>query len=190
MKVLEGQTLPDIATQYLGSADAVYDLALLNGISITDDLEAGRDLLLPPVVNADVVAYYKNKGICPATALVAQAELVLSVVDTYISIAQVAKKGVCIVLDGQSLVDIATQYCGSADAAYDIALLNGLTVTDDLTPGLELKLPSVVNKKIADYYKNKGLQPATSITMNSENPIPTDLEGIGYWAIETDFIIS
>jgi hypothetical protein len=121
---------------------------------------------------------------------VAQAELIQSIVDTFVIIAPVQSKDVAIVLDGQNLIDIATQYCGSADAAFDIALLNGLSPTADLTQGLELKLPSVVNKKIAEYYKNKSLQPATSITMNSDNPLPTELEGIGYWAIETEFIIS
>jgi hypothetical protein len=190
MKVLEGQTLIDIAIQHCGSADAVYDISVLNGLSVTDELVPGTALILPNVVNAEIVIYYDNKGLCSATALVAQAELVLSVVDTFISIAPVAKKGVCIVLDNQDLLDVAVEYCGSADAAYDIALLNDLTVTDDLTPGIELKLPSVVNKKIASYYKTKGLEPATGITMNSENPLPVSLEGIGYWAIETDFIIS
>ena len=189
MKVLQGQTLIDIAIRYCGSADAVYDIAVLNGLSVTDD-PTGLDMSLPMVVNAEIVTYYANKGLCPATALVAQAELVLSVVDTFVNITAIAKNGVCIVLDGQTLLDIAVQYCGSADAAFEIAQLNGLSVTDDLMTGRDLSLPGITNKKIAEYYKNKGLQPATNITMNSENPLPVSLEGIGYWAIETEFMVS
>jgi hypothetical protein len=67
MIVAEGQTLIDIAIQYLGSADAAYDLATLNGMSITDKLSPGQTLELPAVVDKDVVAYYANRGIVPAT---------------------------------------------------------------------------------------------------------------------------
>ena len=67
MIVAEGQTLIDIAIQHLGSADAAYDLATLNGMSITDKLSPGQTLELPAVVDKDVVAYYANRGIVPAT---------------------------------------------------------------------------------------------------------------------------
>ena len=190
IKALHRQTLTDIATQYLGSADAAYDIAVLNGLSVTDDIVPGTELIMPAIVNAEIVSYYVNKGIQPATALVAQAELIQSIVDTFVIIQPVQSKHVAIVLEGQNLVDIATQYCGSGDVAYDIALLNDLSVTDELEAGSELSLPAITNKKIAEYYKNKGLQPATGYTMNSVNPLPTGLEGIGNWAIETEFIIS
>ena len=64
-------------------------------------------------------------------------------------------------LQGQSLFDIATIHLGSSLGAYDLAALNGLSVTDKLTPGQELLLPPVINKSIVDYYANKGIQPAT-----------------------------
>jgi len=192
MKVLEGQSLLDIAIQELGSAEGAFDLAVLNELSITDELEVGIELILPEVVNTDIVSYYAKKRLCIATALVAQAELIQSVVDSFFIIAPTNKIGVAIVLDGQNIVDIATQYCGSADAAFDIAILNGLSPTVDLTPGIELKLPSAFNKKIAEYYKTKALQPATNaiIQTGGGGGTPTDGEGIGYWAIEIDFVIN
>jgi len=66
------------------------------------------------------------------------------------------------VLQGQSLFDIATIHLGSSLGAYDLAALNGLSVTDKLTPGQELLLPPVINKSIVDYYANNGIQPAAT----------------------------
>lgn len=68
MKVLEGQTIFDVAIQECGSAEAGYDLAMLNGISVTDDLTAGQELLVPEATNKQIKAYYSQKNIKPATA--------------------------------------------------------------------------------------------------------------------------
>ena len=65
------------------------------------------------------------------------------------------------VLQGQSIFDIAIQELGSDEGAFDLAVLNGISVTDELTPGQELALPAIVNKAIASYYANKGIKPAT-----------------------------
>ena len=71
------------------------------------------------------------------------------------------KKGIMKVLQGQTLIDIAIQELGSAEAAFDLGMLNGLSVTDELTPGQELKLPVISNKSVAAYYVNKAIKPAT-----------------------------
>jgi hypothetical protein len=91
------------------------------------------------------------------------------------------------VLQGQSIFDIAIQELGSAEGAFDLAVLNGISITDELTPGQELALPTVVNKQIASYYANKGLKPATALTLTN---MPAALGGIDYWAIETAFMVS
>ena len=65
-------------------------------------------------------------------------------------------------LSGQTLFDIAIQSCGSAEAAFELAVLNGMSVTDDLVPGQELIMPDVVNNSISSYYDNKSLTPATA----------------------------
>ena len=90
-----------------------------------------------------------------------------------------------IVLEGQSLLDIAIQCCGSAEAAYDIAVLNGLSIADDLTAGRELTIPAAVNSSVVSYYTQKGIKPSTAITATTE-----DSEGIDFWAIEDDFEIA
>ena len=77
------------------------------------------------------------------------------------------------VLDRQSSFDVAVQTAGSAEAAFDLAMLNGLSVTDELETGLEL-VPAntsegrgLRNRGIVDYYTNRQLKPATWPTNDS-----------------------
>lgn len=72
--VLHNQSLLDFAIQRTGTLESLFQLAIENGISITDELETGRFLLIPDNVkkDVDVLAYYNEKGIQPATALTAE----------------------------------------------------------------------------------------------------------------------
>ena len=96
-----------------------------------------------------------------------------------------------IVLHHQSLLDLAIQYTGTAENAFDLALQNNRSITDDLEAGdwliansQELK----ANKDILSYYTAKKLQPATAISEQlSANSQP---QGIDYWTIQMDFIVS
>lgn len=92
-----------------------------------------------------------------------------------------------LVLDGQSLFDIAVQECGSVEAAFALAVANDIGITDEITPGTYLKKTSIVNKKIVDYYTLKNLKPATSSTIADGETV---LTGIGYMAIGKNFIVS
>lgn len=87
------------------------------------------------------------------------------------------------VLEGQSFLDIAIQACGSVEAAFELAVLNSMSLTDDLVPGVELVLPAVVNSSIALYYKSKNIKPATASVFST-------VGGVEYWAIETEFLVS
>jgi hypothetical protein len=89
------------------------------------------------------------------------------------------------VIERQSLVDVAMMRCGSADAAYDIALLNDIPLTAIVNPGTKLLLPPVVNKSVVSLYASKGYAPATA-----PDVIEDALEGVGYWYISVDFIVS
>jgi len=91
-----------------------------------------------------------------------------------------------IVLEGQSLFDIAIQECGSVEAVTAIAVLNDISVTDDLQVGQLLQIPMPVNKQVAKYYKSHNLKPATAGNLDFTNKD----EGIGYWRIGIDFIVS
>ena len=80
----------------------------------------------------------------------------------------------------QTMPDIAIQYCGSIAAWPELAKLNGLSMTDQVTPGTSLILPEVVDKSIVSYFKEKGYKPATDFTYDN-------LEGIDYWQVFNQF---
>ena len=181
MKVLSGQTLFDIAIQSCGGTEAAFELAVLNGLNLTDDLVPGQELVLPEVVNADIALYFKNKNIQPATLLTVQAQVIGSVVDTVIRDVATIQSNLISVLKGQTIFDISIQEFGSIEAAYALATINGLSVTDELTPGTLLQKTGIINKKIVSYYSDKNFKPATGVSSDST------VGGIEYWAIETEF---
>ncbi len=92
------------------------------------------------------------------------------------------------VLHNQSLFDVVLQHTGSVASVVDVAKVNNISVTDDLEPAMELVIPDTVkvDNDILNYYSAKAIQPATAIT----EPIKVTGEGIGYWAIGVDFIVS
>ncbi len=92
-----------------------------------------------------------------------------------------------IVKSRQNLFDIALQQCGSMEAAYDIATLNNLSLTDDLSIGTELTLPTATDTKTPQHYTANFIVPATAITRDEINTILDTLEGIEFWGIEYDF---
>ncbi len=85
-------------------------------------------------------------------------------------------------LQGQSLIDIAIQELGSAEGAYALAELNGLSISDELVPGQELELPDVQNKSIASYYANKAIKPATE-----DNEVVTDVSRVFFEELPIEF---
>lgn len=95
---------------------------------------------------------------------------------------------IIIVQQGQNLIDIAIQHCGSATALVELAVLNDLSVTDDVAAGQELMLPTPINTALIDYYLSKSIVPST------DKPIARDYndlsqEGIDFWIIENDFVV-
>ena len=96
------------------------------------------------------------------------------------------------VLHNQSLLDFAIQHTGNVLNAYAIAKENGLAVSDELETGMVLFIPETVkDPDILSYYQAKGIKPATAITnfIGDGSPEP-QLEGIGYWIIGDDNIVS
>jgi hypothetical protein len=88
------------------------------------------------------------------------------------------------VLNNQSLFDIGIQHDGAPEAAFELALVNGLSLTDELTTGAELDDVDVANVNIERYYSNRRLLPATGLTGEGIE------EGIEFWYVEYDFVVS
>jgi len=70
---------------------------------------------------------------------------------------------------GQSIIDVAIQQCGSAEAAISLAIVNSVSITD--LPDELNEIPAVVDSDIATYYANKGIRPATAYIDNSDRLI-------------------
>jgi hypothetical protein len=179
--VQPGQTLEDIAVQWLGSAEGAYELARLNGIGFTSSLLAGQELELPEVRDKRIRRAYDLRGYRPATEGGDPGDLVNSAIVIEVN-ADYRREGVIIVQPGQSLQDIAVQWLGSAEAVYELAGLNGLTYTATLQAGQELELPAAYSKRTAAQFARNGWAPATETSSGDYDP-----EGIGYWYIEIDF---
>jgi hypothetical protein len=65
--VTDRQNLVDIAIQYYGSADAVFDLCVDNGLELDTDLVARQTLLIedtyPPNANGIVADYLQGNNV-------------------------------------------------------------------------------------------------------------------------------
>lgn len=93
------------------------------------------------------------------------------------------------VLHNQSLLDVSLQHTGKVENAFDIAVANGISITDDLIVGggLNVSHDTTKNNDILNYYTAKNIQPATAITQKFE--MDMTMEGIDYWAIQYDFVV-
>ena len=70
MTTIENQNLWDMALMVTGHAEGIIALALANDKSITDELTPGEVLVTDvPVLDADIVGYYRRHQVRPATAV-------------------------------------------------------------------------------------------------------------------------
>jgi hypothetical protein len=67
IRVSEKQSLFDIAVEKCGSAEAVFAIAELNDLAITDAMIAGQTLLVSEPTNKAIADYYQTRGLKPAT---------------------------------------------------------------------------------------------------------------------------
>ena len=95
-----------------------------------------------------------------------------------------------IALHNQTLLDIAIRHCGSIDAVIDIAVLNNVSITDDLAPGLILEIPNndYGAQEVINYFDINQLQPATALT-EEQKALTEGKSGIGFWEIGNNFIV-
>ena len=95
-----------------------------------------------------------------------------------------------IVLNNQSVFDIAIQHTGNVMNAFLIAQANNFSITALLVAGSKLVIPGtiVLDKDIKGYYAAKKIQPATGTTEGTENGEEL-LEGISYWIINKNFVV-
>jgi hypothetical protein len=56
-----------------------------------------------------------------------------------------------------------------------------------LAAGASLAVPAMANRQVADYYSINGINPATALSANDATLLH---EGIEFWLLEYDFIVS
>ncbi|WP_165025662.1 LysM domain-containing protein [Dysgonomonas sp. ZJ279] len=82
----------------------------------------------------------------------------------------------------QCVLDLAIQLGGSAESVFLLAIANGIDITSELVTGLTITAPVTIDASIYNYYRVRGIIPATEIEKGPE--------GIEFWRIEYDFIVS
>lgn len=87
-------------------------------------------------------------------------------------------------LQNQSLLDIAIQLGGSLESVFELAVANDISITESTNPGQTIFLNNQSQSQIVDYYRSRGITPATSIIDSRQQG------GIGYMAVGIDFIVS
>lgn len=90
-------------------------------------------------------------------------------------------------LAGQTLLDIAIVTAGGIEALVDMAVVNGMAVTDDLRNGQKIVCTEVKKRNVVQLFTVSGQQPATAMTAEDEELLPG---GIGYMAVGVDFVVS
>lgn len=158
--VIPGESLADVSVRAYGRLDALSALAEANGLALTADVAGGQVLVLPEVVFPKPLP-------------------------ERVTTAAVATKRTATVKPGQTLPDIAIQYCGDMTAYPALAQFNGLNLTDDITAGSILLLPDVTDKRARAIFMAGGYFPAAGRTLTQIS----GLEGVDYWGIEFDFIV-
>jgi len=90
------------------------------------------------------------------------------------------------VYQGQSFLDKVLETTGSIENAFEMAFLNGVSITDDIDTGQEVAATVVTNKFIKANFNEKS-RPATA---TKRPPAPPGLGiGIGYMQIGVNFKI-
>lgn len=70
-KAIANQSLADISVKNYGTIAGVFELAFANGLSVTDELEAGQTIEVVPFtgVAVDILSFVRKNNIQPATGL-------------------------------------------------------------------------------------------------------------------------
>ncbi|MBR1922128.1 MAG: hypothetical protein IJ838_00040 [Paludibacteraceae bacterium] len=90
----------------------------------------------------------------------------------------------------QSLFDVAVEHCGTMEDAMLIAFLNGRSLTDDLVNGEELTIGEPSDTATVQTFAVNRYKPASAITQDQILEVLGQDEGIEFWGIEFDFIVS
>lgn len=92
------------------------------------------------------------------------------------------------ILKGQTLVDIAMQELGEASRVMELAVLNGIKVTDALIPGQTVEVMDfdTAKRSVVLLFADDANKPASG---GMCDVVGGTGSGISFWAIESDFVV-
>lgn len=155
------QSILDLVIQHCGSVEGLFAFAELNNTQTLHAFIEGSDFVCD-VIDAKVVSYYKNNNIAPATLSeytyddLYSAKYDMSNVNVRV-VLPVQMREVC---PGQSLLDIAIHYSGSANALFSLANANNISASAWLNSEV-LLVPVALNQNVVDYFTKNKIVPAT-----------------------------
>ncbi len=164
------ENFADFVSIYMGTMNALFDVANANGAAITTDYTGGEALDTVPLAQVPLVPAVYVAPYLPTTTAI---EL---------------KKH-------QNNTDFVCQHFGTVEALFDLAALNGISITERPVPGTFLKAKTVDEKTVGYFIKNLyDIISDSSISVDGVIPI---YGGIGYMKIAreapfdtNDFIVS
>ncbi|NNV54520.1 hypothetical protein [Limnovirga soli] len=182
--VKDRQNLLDVALIGHGDAGSVFAMAMLNGISITDDIPSGTFVELSDISNASIVNGLIARGARPATAIQFNEFALLGNAAVYSVRPNFTDADKVFVADKQNLLDVQVLTTGDLSGLFTMALLNGIGITDDISSGQKLTKAVAFDADVVNVLNERKARPATAIEPGIEV-----LEGIDYWAIDVDFVV-
>ena len=165
--VLQDQSWFDVAVQELGTVEGVFDL----------------------IGSADVLSDYPASGrLLKITQEVLALEYEPLDLQSAGSRALSSFKHVTVLQD-QSWFDVAVQELGSIEGVFGLLNPSGDTLDVNPSSGREIKVlaSDVIIKNNTAWYQQHGVKPSTGISAGSTIVIGS---GVGYWAIEVNFVVS
>lgn len=159
------ENILDFAVLQFGTVESLFMIAQQQGAGITDDLIPGTEI---PVLATDVKAF-KNA--------VQKISLPVLVVPNTKELQK-----------HQNYADFVCQHAGTMEYIFEMAMLNGISITKQAVRGEMLEVKAVDEKVVQDYL-------ASGLVISSEEDDPSDFigvppGGIGYMEIERTFIVS
>lgn len=160
--VIPGMSICDAALASAGSLEDLFALALLNGKSITEDLQSGVSL------QSTTKKYLQSSAVTLPLREANKAE----------------------VMAGQTMLDLAIQEAGGLQAVFELSLLNQKSLTSMLEQGQSVQYPArPENTSILNAYKTNKWKPASAAAIPGVKE-PEILGGVGYWTIGQNFTVS
>lgn len=146
--------MASIAAMEFNTVEALFALALVNGIGITDEFNNGDIIIMPDYIKQPSILMNVKKEV---------------VTNGFTTTAKAL----------QTLLDIDMQSSKSINNIFDLAIINGMSITNNLTPGQGVMLQT----KVLDVF-------LLSVPASGIPSFQDQTGGIGYMQITTSFKVS